>query len=326
MLPFLLLLTACTEPVGDTGAPTGLCTWVDHPDDPLIEPPGAETLVGDPAVVAPEEAPDGQWHLFAQSMLGIHHWVSADGVVWELATTGVVGVGAWRPEVVADGGLWHLLYDQYTSIDSSVIEHRTSEDLWEWSEAEVLLEPTQAWEQEGTSTVGNPALVRDSSGGWRLYYSAGGALLEDVDFYEPRYVGMATGPGPGGPWEKQVDPVLAPEEDDPWRNLGAGSIEVLEERWEGRWLALSNGIYTHEGASGSAIQVLTSEDGVAWQAECGGEPVLAPEGRGWKAAFVYGLEPLRRGEELWAFYNARDGWVGGVERIGLARAQVPAGG
>ncbi len=47
--------------------------WADHPDSPLIEAPGAQFLIGDPTVLLPEESPDGLWHLFANSLDGIHH-------------------------------------------------------------------------------------------------------------------------------------------------------------------------------------------------------------------------------------------------------------
>jgi hypothetical protein len=47
--------------------------WIDHPDNPLISPPWPEFLIADPSVVTPDISPDDQWHLFAHSLIGIHH-------------------------------------------------------------------------------------------------------------------------------------------------------------------------------------------------------------------------------------------------------------
>ena len=66
---------------------------------------------------------------------------------------------------------------------------------------------------------------------------------------------------------------------------------------------------------------LASADGFAWT-QVRPEPIIRPEGRGWKRAFVYQLDVARSGRELRLYYNARSGWFLGAERIGVAIAST----
>ncbi len=88
-------------------------------------------------------------------------------------------------------------------------------------------------------------------------------------------------------------------------------------------IALENGIYRDgSGASRSAIQVLESEDGVSWSELCA-EPPLQPARTGWKSSFVYAFDSTRVDGNLRVYYNAREGWAEGVERIGMASVRLP---
>lgn len=299
-----------------------LCSWTDHPQNPLIEPPPDETLIADPTVALPSEAPDGRWHLFANSVLGIHHHVSDDGIVWERLTPPLFGPGAFRPYLYMEGGTYFLFFEQFFGLQSSKILASTSTDLNVWSEPVTVLIPELPWEMESQSTVGNPFLVARDGGYW-LYYSASGVKQPDTMFAEPKYIGVARGESPLGPFTKEPEPIIAPSPDDPYRNQNSGSLKLLDERPKGEWVALNNGIYTDsEGKSRSAIRVLRSADGLSWTDVCPG-PIIMPEGDGWKSAFVYAFDTVRVGGTLRLYYNARDGWAVGTERIGLATAEVP---
>jgi hypothetical protein len=290
----------------------------DHPANPLVEPPWPEVLLGDPAVVTPAESPDKAWHLFANSMRGIHHYTSPDGVHWGRHDR--VGPG-WRANVVCEDGLWHLFYEHFTVPQfRSYIARRTSRDLWSWTEPAPVLRPELAWEGRWSRNCGNPCVVRVADG-WRLYYSANVVFLPDLGFCEPRHVGVANAPSLAGPWTRAPQPLLSPAADDPWRNRGAGAIKVIADPRHG-WLGFNNGIYTDaQGRSRSAILLLASDDGLRWRA-LQDVPVLAPEGNGWKQALVYQLDVKRVGDELWLYYNARSDWRFGRERIGLAIGRV----
>jgi len=293
---------------------SAVATFRDHPDNPLVEPPWPEALLGDPAVATPDESPDRAWHMFANSMRGIHHYTSPDGVHW--GRHGCVGPG-WRANLVRDEGLWHLFSEQFTVPQfRSHVALRTSRDLWTWSAPEPVLTPLLPWEGRVSRNCGNPCVVR-ADGRWRMYFSAGVVFLPDLGFCEPRHVGVAHAPALRGPWTKEPMPILSPSPADPFRNRGAGAIKVLADARHG-WIGFNNGIFRdREGRSRSAILLLRSDDGLRWK-PLQSEPVLAPEGGGWKRALVYQLDAKRVGDELWIYYNARSGWRFGRERIGLA--------
>ncbi|MBI2058919.1 MAG: family 43 glycosylhydrolase [Nitrospirae bacterium] len=316
----------CDAKIEDGPEPSGcLCTgWKDHPENPLIEPPKPESIIADPTVLLPEKAPDRKWHLFAHSLLGIHHYQSIDGVHWDRVTAGPPLFAGARPYLYPEGGMFYLFYESFQSLtlDRSSLQIRTSSNLTDWSTPTTVLEPSLNWEIGFQSTNGNPFIMKTGTEYW-LYYSANGVLQSDTGFSEPKYIGRAMASSPEGPFEKHPAPILEPRSDDPYRNQAAGSIKVFDEKWRGRWLAFSNGIFHDaEGHSRSAIGILSSDDGLAWGKVCD-RPVVGPEGDGWKSAFVYAFDVRRVGNQLWMYYNARDGWREGTERIGLATLNIP---
>jgi hypothetical protein len=163
--------------------------WVDHPSDPLVEPPSPEFLLGDPSVVLPQDAPDGLWHMFANTLLGIQHFTSQDGLAWVRHRKVGPGFRAW---VTGSGGDFRMFYEQFTVPQfRSHVAVRRSEDLWSWGPGRAVLAPSLAWEMGRVSrNVGNPCVV-PVEGGYRLYYSAGVVFHRDLGFCEPRHIGVA---------------------------------------------------------------------------------------------------------------------------------------
>ncbi len=289
----------------------------DYPGNPLIEPRWPEWIIADPTVLTPGSTPDGRWHLFANGLGRIHHFTSADGFAWTRGSRALFG--GMRPCVRRVGDRFLLFYEHYLSLRRSVVELRTSSDLVSWSAPRTVLEPSMPWEGRLPAVTGNPCLVEGQSG-FLLYYSAAAVFLRDCLFIEPRYVGVAEGDAPEGPFRKRAQPIFSPSRDDPYRNLGAGAIKVFRDG-DG-FVGLENGIYRDAaGASRSAILLLASADGFAWT-QVRPEPILGPEGNGWKRAFVYQLDVARSGRELRIYYNARSGWFLGAERIGVAIAST----
>ena len=325
LLPCLLVAAACTstaaEPPEDA-ALAALCTWQEHPANPLIQPPEGEFLLGDPTVLRPDEAPDGRWHLFANSLLGIHPFVSDDGVAWQAVEPALFGLGYMRPFVLVEKGTYHLFFEHFDSVSHSHIEHASSVDLANWSTPTTVLQPDLPWEQEALATVGNP-FVEKRGDTWWFYYSASTVRLDDAGFNEPRYVGLARSSSLDGPWKKEGQPILGPDPKQPYRNHGAGSFKLLDGGWPGRFIGLENGIYLDaQGHSRSAIFVLQSQDGLAWKSLCP-KPIVLPHGEGWEKALIYAFDTARVGKELRLYFNARDGWKEGVERIGMVRTTLP---
>jgi len=294
--------------------------WTDHPQNPLINPIKPDWMVADPSVLTPDKTPDGKWHLFANAIIqGIQHFVSDDGVSWErVAKKLFIGI---RPYVFLENGVYHLFYEKPASIRRSVIAIRKSTDLVNWSEAAVVSAPELKWERRGPmATNGNPCLIK-FDGRFRLYYSASWVFLRDCLFFEPLYIGVAESDCIEGPYIKRPEPLIGPSPDPYFRNMGAGSMKIIPPTGENHgWYAFNNGIYRDkDGHSRSEIRLLKSSDGYDWKL-CEGEPLIKPENSGWKRALVYAMHVVEFNGEWRMYYNARDGWFIGKERIGMAVA------
>ena len=289
--------------------------WTDHPENPLIGPPFPEFLLGDPSVVLPTESPDELWHMFANTLRGIHHFTSVDGIHWRRRARAFPGMRAF---VLRQSDLYYLFYEEFSvPMFRSHVSVRTSRDLVTWGEREVVLEPELEWERRLGRTCGNPCVV-GTDDGFMLYYSAALVFLGDLGFCEPLNIGLARSTSIEGPYEKLAEPMIAPSSGDRFRNLGAGAIKVVFDESRGLFLGFNNGIYAdNRGRTRSAVLLMSSADGVAWE-QAAPEPIIAPGGDGWKKALVYQLDVKRVGDEWWLWYNARSGWRFGVERIGLA--------
>lgn len=286
--------------------------FVDSPRNPLIHPPAGTWLIGDPTVLPPEETPDGQWHLWCNTITSVYHYRSSDGYEW--ASDGPLFRGI-RACVRRFGDRYWMFYESFIGGRRRGVAQRHSADLRAWSEPAVVLRPDLPWEGRVLPATSNPCIVAGPFG-YRLYYSAANIVLWDTFVIEPRYVGVAESDAVTGPFRKRAEPILAPDPGEPYRNFGAGAIKVYYE--DGRFIGLNNGIYRDSyGRSRSAILLLYSYDGFAWQA-VRREPILAPEGTGWKCALVYQLDVVRRADEYRLYYNARDGWRRAREHIGVA--------
>jgi len=287
--------------------------WTPHPASPLIRPVFPGWLIGDPVVLTPGESPDGAWHLFSNSVLWIHHYTGPDGIRWKRLGRVCHGMRAF---VFRENGTYFLFYERHASPRRSVLMVRYSRDLAAWSRPVKVLVPEFSWETAVTRTVSCPCVVK-AGGRYRMYYSAASVFLKDLGFCEPLHIGVAESDALLGPYVKRLEPILSPQGGHPFRSLGAGAVKVYADPENDRWVGFNNGIYRDEqGRTRSAILVLTSRDGLAWD-EPFPEPIIRP-GEGWKRALVYQLCMVPRpGGEVWLYYNARDGWRFGVERIGL---------
>lgn len=297
--------------------------WTDCPANPLIAPvSGAKPrrVIGDPQVILPGEF-DDRWHMFLIGEGKFYRFDSSDGVKWTMVYDLEWSAGPMC--ITADGTKWIVLYTQYDQSANTWISARTSMDLVHWSEPADILHPEYAWERESRFAakgrwiqVRNPCLVRLANGKWRLYYSGGTVWLDDCGYEEPKYIGYAEADEPLGKYWKHPEPILGPDVSNPHRNLGAGAMKVFQ--YESRFIGLENGIYRDcNSRSRSAINVVLSDDGVVWE-EAPYNPIVAPTDSGWKKALVYQLDLRWHDGKLWLFYNARDEWKDGVERIGLS--------
>lgn len=250
--------------------------------------------------------------------MGIHHFTSTDGIQWKRQLE-LVSSASIRPFIYHFNSRYYLYYEKVLQLWPSLhsrIEVRVSSDLKHWDDPLVILTPSLNWHREGgyAGTVGNPCVVLTDNG-FRLYYSAGLVYLRDCCFYEPRHIGYANSTELTGDYVPQGMPCLSPDHTDPLANLAAGAIKVLPTKHG--FVGFQNGIYWDDGTqhSGSAIRVLSSMDGFQW-VPVSPDPILRP-GHTWKQSHVYALD-VRLTSKGWRMYfNARDGWWWGRERIGL---------
>ncbi|MFW5878476.1 MAG: hypothetical protein ACOCVR_01525 [Myxococcota bacterium] len=294
--------------------------WVDEPGNPLIEPPRPHWMIADPTVVSPADSPDSRWHLVANSVGFLNHFVSDDGLSWDLQGKSLFR--GFRPHLFKDGEDFLLLYELHVRPWLSGIYSRRSRDFRSWSEPRKLL-GAERNEIDGRaiSFAGNPCLVK-AGDEYRLYFSSGWVFLRDCLYFEPRYIGLAVSDCAEGPYERRPGHLIGPDPGHPLLNMGAGSLKLLSDGGSGWWV-FQNGIFKDaEKRSRSAIFLHHSEDGVTFES-IPTTTIIGPE-PGWKRAFVYAFDPVLHGDELRLYYNARDGWLRGRERIGMARAVFPA--
>lgn len=209
----------------------------DHPANPLIAPTRPGWLIADPTLLPPDSTPDGQWHLFANSVGRIHHYQSPDGIAWSRIQ--ILSLRAIRPFIYTEASRYYLFFERFIRPWRSGIAVCCSTDLQNWDKPRLLLEAQGPHDGHGLCFAGNPCLIKTANE-YRLYLSYHWVFLRDCLYFEP----------------------------------------------------------------------------------CDREPIVAPE-PGWKRAFVYAFHPVAYNDEVRLYYNARDGWFRGVERIGLAVARGP---
>ncbi|HDN97775.1 MAG TPA: glycosyl hydrolase family 43 [bacterium] len=295
--------------------------WVDFPQNPLIEPPNGY-VIGDPYIILPGEY-DNYWHLFASGKGIIYRFISEDGIKWRIEKI-IESFGDWVGFVYLhkENGKWYIFYAKADKNSSMVICGRESEDLENWSDENVILKPELEWEMEGKRIqVRNPCLIKTGNI-YRLYYSAGTIWLDDCGYEEPKYISFAESENIFGPYRKYGEPIIKPDGNVFYRNFGAGALKVFI--LEGKFIGLNNGLYRDEnGRSRSAISLMVSEDGIKW-IDFPFNPIISPKD-GWKKALVYQLDMVDYNGRKIIYYNARDGWREGKERIGACEL-LPSGG
>lgn len=305
--------------------------WELHPQNPLIHPPRFSAVIADPSVVTPDNSPDGQWHLFAHSLWNLLHYTSSDGIHWSKPIP--VISSALRPNIYKEEDTFYLYFEKFDRLRLAIsfitrkewysdIQLMTSKDLIHWSSPQTILKPSMSYaiEPNGGKAVSNPCLLKTSNG-YRLYFSAGLVHVPDCGFNEPRYIAVAECNSPLGPFTPSTQPIISPEKDDVWNNLGAGSIKVLNT--EEGCIGFQNGIYLRNGISGSAIRLWHSQDGLAWKPVTS-EPLLQPQGNDWMASHIYACDIRYFQQEWYLYFNARTTahWTKGKESIGLLKGTM----
>lgn len=300
---------------------------------PLITPPRFTPLIADPTFLTPEFSPDNKWHLFAHSLLGIHHFIADDGINWKRISGRIVSA-ALRPFIYQEGDTYYLFYEKYRGLKLlfsflpkqrwySRIEMISSRDLQHWSAPKTILRPSLSFHEdvELGKAISNPCLIKIKDT-YRLYFSCSLVRVPDCGFNEPLHISYAESKQIERGFVSAAQPVISPNKDSPWNNLGAGSMKVLE--CQDGFVAFQNGIYEHHGVSGSAISLLYSTDGIQWD-YLDANPILKPDSSiKWMASHIYACDVKYYQGNVYLYFNARNHahWSKGSEKIGLALAAI----
>ena len=311
--------------------------WKDHEQNPVIGFFKASNFgfaIGDPQILTPGQK-DELWHAFYHGFYEnfdpfYHHLISSDGINWELKNKWHWKVGPTC--LFHENDLWFLYSTCYTTEEdrkkygdiSTYIALRTSRDLENWSEPTPILVPEETWEKEympicyTAIQVRNPCVVKLGEKKYRMYYSGGTVMLPHCNYEEPKHISFAESDSPFEPFLRFGSPILSPDANIPHRNFGAGAIKVFG--YGDEFIGLYNSIYLDSnGYPHSAINLIASKDGIKWE-EAPYNPIIPPSpgSQDFKKEFVYQLDLVRAPEGLRMYYNGRNEWSNGIERIGVS--------
>ncbi|MGP1419357.1 MAG: hypothetical protein ACTTJZ_06085 [Sphaerochaetaceae bacterium] len=320
-------------------------SWFPFSDEPLLTKEFIIPAFCDPQVLLPEESADRKWHMFVHSWLGLHHYISDSGIAWE--PRNIIEVRAHSPFIYIEKGVYYLLYEKHDrkipfvgqkhsyrddekNDDSSRIEICSSTDLQTWSRPRILLDSrsiSYSADYNRSPRISRPQLVKLNKG-YRLYFGVSHLHLPDTGQKVSRYFSYAESLAIDGLYKApDREPLMQPLPDDPFMNLGVGSIRVLQG--ENGFAAFQCCAYwaEEESRSRTAMFLLESADGLRWR-RVSETPMVFPSEKGWASDYIMGCDVrYKASESCWYCYFSanRINRLGiAVESVGLLLGQVPA--
>ncbi len=302
-------------------------------EEPILAPFGGAVVVADPSLLTPDLSPDGMWHMFFHTTFGVYHFRSPDGI--RFSKVQKVASRAMRPNINRIGDRYYLFYEKTRNLLinalnlanlakwRSQIYLKTSADLVHWSKPQAVVTAAGGYEDSPRgSSISNPYLL-ETDGKYRLYFSCGLTFIKDCGFCEPTYIHYAESNEVGGGYAVLGAPIIIPDSTDPYLNLCSGCLKVY--RLKDGFIGIQNGIYEKEGASHSAILLLTSEDGKRFKYVKTLVTPRSDDEKSWMHQFVYASHLVPCGNALRLYFNARDtsNMIKGRECIGYAEAIIP---
>ena len=300
--------------------------------EPILAPFGASFIAADPSLLTPTQTSDHSYHMFFHTNTGVFHFASADGIRFDKVQK--VVSNAMRPNINRIGDRYVLYYEKTRSLLAnaltllnlakwrSAIYAVTSDDLLHWSRPFPVVTQACGYETDPRgSAISNPFLLPlDDS--YRLYFSCGLTYIRDCGFCEPTYVSYAQSASPTEGFVSASRPIIEPDPQNDFLNLCSGCLKVYA--FSDGYVGIQNGIYQKDGASHSAILMLTSEDGIKFDFA---RILIEPDSQNtdsWMHQYVYASHLIRCGDTLRLYFNARDtaDMLRGRECIGFAEAKI----
>lgn len=320
-------------------------SWYPFSDEPVIRSQWYMSRLCDPFFLFPEESPDGKWHLFGHTWVGIEHFISENGITWEPRK--MIELRGHSPSIYQEDGIYYLIYEKHDAslppiqkgrfrrreqekISSSRFEMRSSTDLILFSEPKILLDSRQvpfAGEGLKRPRISRPQIIRTKDG-YRLYYGASHLLLPDSDQKTTRHFAMAYSSTLDGPYVLANDgkPLISPNADDPYRNMSVGSIKVVKA--SDGYVGFECAMYWDKetGKTTSILMQLESTDGLEFKPSIRA-PILIPPVEGWASRYIVSCDVRYKAEEgCWYCYysaNSKQGLYPVRESIGLLLGKEP---
>jgi hypothetical protein len=302
-------------------------------EEPILAPFGGAVVVADPSLLTPDQAPDGKWHMFLHTTFGVYHFRSPDGIAFEKVQK--VACRAMRPNINKVGDRYYLFYEETRPLLANAlnlfnltkwkshVSVLTSLDLIHWSKPRVVVDAAGGYEQSARgSAISNPFLLA-TEGKYRLYFSCGLTFIDDCGFCEPTHIQYAESDRIDQGYVVADKPIISPDKSVPYLNLCSGCLKVY--RVKDGYVGIQNGIYEEDGASHSAIIMLTSQDGLRFDYAKMLITPKADDPKSWMHQFVYASHLVRYGNVLRLYFNARNtaDMLRGRECIGFAEAILP---
>ncbi len=281
--------------------------WYSFSDEPIATTSKLRKRLCDPAFLPPEESPDGLWHLFAHTFIGIDHFTSTSGLEWK--KTNLVFARAHSPFLYKEGGIYYLLFELHSKVfylkddegksDESRIFYSTSTDLYSWSDPRVLLyssDVTKSVYRQGPQRISRPQLVAWNDG-YRLYFGAGETKIYDTKQKAAPALMYAQSMDIEGPYEINQKPVMKTEPDSLYRNLATGAVKIVP---------FSDGLAAFECAyyfdikkrkSSSALLLFTTRDGSEWEFS---RVIQKSASSGWASRYISSVDVrYKKNEDSW---------------------------
>lgn len=191
--------------------------------------------LSDPSILLPSESPDGRWHLFCHTWVGIHHYTSLSGLNWEKSGR-IVFLRGHSPFIYRESGRYYMLFERHNlnrrerdvTKNASRIYITESEDLDKWTEPRVILDSAEISSSSyrmGPCRVSRPQLI-SWQGKYILYFGAGECRMFDTSQKTSVRFMYAESDFLEGPYKVRNRPVLEIEPDGKYRSLAAGAVRI----------------------------------------------------------------------------------------------------
>jgi len=318
------------------------CSWFPFSDEPLVTGPWYAPKICDPQILLPENSCDGKWHLFAHNWLGIQHYVSDSGIVWEEQQQ--IAARGLYPFIYYEDETFYLLYEKHDLDFSnflsknktkeeriSRIEIISSRDLIIWSKPRVLLDSRSipyAGDYMTRNAISRPQLLKINDI-YRLYFGASEVVLPDSKQKVSRYFGCAFARRLDDKFflEKPEKPILESDPNDRYSNLACGSVKIVQS--DEKIFAFQCPAFWDENKkrTSSVLRILESEDGITFK-PLAKKPVLIPAENGWTSAYIMSCDlRFKADEKCWYCYysaNERGNKITRKESVGLMIGSIPS--